>query len=117
VGRPDHRGHRLLRRPRRSASTDPAHLARAVAADHVRITADRAAHALRAAAGNPGVDLTDVLATGHLLTSALRESAQALPAAPRDEALYLGLAGYDFGTDRVPHASQGQAHALGLVSR
>lgn len=96
---------------------DPAHLARAVAADHVRITADRAAHALRAAAGNPGVDLTDVLATGHLLTSALRESAQALPAAPRDEVPYLGLAGYDFGPDRVPHASQGQAHDLGLVSR
>jgi hypothetical protein len=96
-----------------AACADPAHLARAVAADHLRITADRAAHALRAAAGNPGVDLTDVLATGHLLTSALRERAGALPAAPRDEVPDLGLAGYDFGTDRVPQASQ----QLGLVSR
>ena len=35
--------------------------------------------------------------------------APALPAAPRDEVPYLGLAGYDFGPERVPHASQGQA--------
>jgi replicative DNA helicase len=100
-----------------AACTYPSHLARAVAADHVRITADRAAHALRAAAGNPGVDLTDVLATGHLLTSALRESAEALPASPRGEVPDLGLVDYDFGPDRVPHAAQGHAHELGLVSR
>jgi hypothetical protein len=95
------------------ACTDPAHVARTVAGDHVRITADRASHALRAAAGNPGVDLTDVLATGHLLTSALQECAQALPSAPRDEVPDLGLAGYDFGPDRVPQISR----ELGLVSR
>lgn len=60
------------------AADDPAFLGRAVAGDHLRRTADHAAQALHAAAANPGVDLTDVLATGHLLTGALRDSAAAL---------------------------------------
>jgi hypothetical protein len=60
------------------AADDPAYLSRAVAGDHLRRTADHAAQALHTAAANPGVDLTDVLATGHLLTGALRDSAAAL---------------------------------------
>ena len=60
------------------AADDPTYLGRAVAGDHLRRTADHAAQALHTAAANPGVDLTDVLATGHLLTGALRDSAAAL---------------------------------------
>ena len=51
---------------------------RVVAGDHLRRTADHAAQALLAAAANPGVDLTDVLGTGHLITGALRDAAAAL---------------------------------------
>jgi len=60
------------------AADDATYLGRVVAGDHLRRTADHAAQALHAAAANPGVDLTDVLATGHLLTGALRDSAAAL---------------------------------------
>jgi hypothetical protein len=58
---------------------DPAHAARMVAGDQLRQLADRAAQALRTSAANPGLDLTDLFVTGHLMTSALTDLADALP--------------------------------------
>jgi len=84
-----------------AASRDPIHAGRVVASDHLRLTADRAADALRQCAANPGIDLSDVLATGHLLTAAVRDSSHPLPdiaAAPSD-------AGRENGTRRTRTAT------------
>jgi replicative DNA helicase len=62
-----------------TASYDPGWLGRRVAADQLRRTADRAADALQTAADNPGLDLRDLLTTGHLCTEALRTTAAPLP--------------------------------------
>lgn len=64
---------------------DPARLARTVAGDQLRRTADRGAQALRTAANSAGVDVLDVVQTGHLITAALRETAVVLPQADRDD--------------------------------
>ena len=61
-----------------AATDDPPYWGRAVACDQLRTTADRAADALRAAAANPGIDVVDVLQTGHLVTATLRETATVL---------------------------------------
>lgn len=54
----------------------------AVAGDQVRHLADAGAAQLVAAAANPGVLVTDLVDTGHLLTAALRRTASALPIEP-----------------------------------
>lgn len=64
--------------------TSPAHAARIVAADHLRLTADRAADSLVKAAANPGLDLGEVLGTGHILTEALRAAARPITGPPGD---------------------------------
>jgi len=61
------------------ASYDPGWLGRRVAADQLRRTADRAADSLQTAADNPGLDVRDLLTTGHMLTEALRTTATPLP--------------------------------------
>jgi len=63
------------------AAVDPGHLARVVAGDHLRQVADHAAEGLAASAANPGVDVRDLLGTGHLFTAALRDAAAPLPEA------------------------------------
>jgi hypothetical protein len=72
---------------------DPAHAAAAVAADQLRLAAHRTAAALRADAGNLGLDLRDLLDTTLLHTRALRRAA-----AP----LHPGPPGGDADDDRVP---------------
>jgi hypothetical protein len=68
----------------RCVSVQPGYAARQVAADHLRLAADRAAESLCKAADNPGLDLTDVFGTGHILTEALRTGARPLdPASHR----------------------------------
>jgi replicative DNA helicase len=62
-----------------AAASDPGYLGRAVASDQLRTTAAHAADALRSCASSPGIDLVDVLHTGHLLTKALCEKANVLP--------------------------------------
>ena len=54
----------------------------AVAGDQVRHLADAGAAQLVAGATNPGVLITDLVDTGHLLTTALRRTASALPIEP-----------------------------------
>ncbi|WP_156388125.1 DnaB-like helicase N-terminal domain-containing protein [Cellulomonas sp. Root137] len=54
----------------------------AVAGDQVRHLADAGAAQLLAGATNPGVLITDLVDTGHLLTTALRRTAAALPIEP-----------------------------------
>lgn len=61
-----------------AAGTDHAFLGRRVAADHLRICADRGAGALRASAANPGLDLVDVIGTGRIVAAAVRDAAEAL---------------------------------------
>ncbi|WP_315092759.1 DnaB-like helicase N-terminal domain-containing protein [uncultured Cellulomonas sp.] len=58
----------------------------AVAGDQVRHLADAGAAQLVAGATNPGVLITDLVDTGHLLTSALRRTAAALPIEPAHSA-------------------------------
>jgi hypothetical protein len=71
-------------------TADPRWLARRVAGDHVRRTAEHAASGLEAAAANPGLDVVDVLGTGHLHTDAVRGAAAGLPATPpRSEQRHL----------------------------
>jgi len=72
---------------------DPAHAATAVAADQLRLAAHRTAAALRADAGNLGLDLRDLLDTTLLHTQALRRAA-----AP----LHPGPPGRDADDDHVP---------------
>lgn len=62
---------------------DVATAARAVAGDQLRLTADRAATALRVDAANPGLDLRDLLGTVGLLTAAVRAQAAHLHPTPR----------------------------------
>lgn len=59
-------------------AASPAHWARVVAGDHLRIAADHAAEGLRVAAANPGLELVEVFSTGHVLTEALRAGARPL---------------------------------------
>ena len=54
----------------------------AVAGDQVRHLADTGAAQLVAGATNPGVRVPDLVDTGHLLTSALRRTASAMPLQP-----------------------------------
>jgi hypothetical protein len=72
---------------------DPAHAATAVAADQLRLAAHRTAAALRADAGNLGLDLRDLLDTTLLHTRALRRAA-----AP----LHPGPPGSDADDDHLP---------------
>jgi replicative DNA helicase len=72
---------------------DPAHAATAVAGDQLRLAAHRTATALRADAGNLGLDLRDLLDTTLLHTRALRRAA-----AP----LHSGPPGSDADDDHVP---------------
>ena len=72
---------------------DPAYAATAVAADQLRLAAHRTATALRADAGNLGLDLRDLLDTTLLHTRALRRAA-----AP----LHPGPPGSDADDDHVP---------------
>ncbi|MGQ0631514.1 MAG: DnaB-like helicase N-terminal domain-containing protein [Sporichthyaceae bacterium] len=65
-------------------AANPAHWSRVVAADHLRSAADRAAESLHTTAANPGLDLGEVLGTGHILTEALRTAARPLTAPPGD---------------------------------
>lgn len=82
-----------------AAASDPRYLGRAVASDQLRTTAAHAADALRSCAGNPGIDLVDVLQTGHLVTAALCEKASVLPERPSDSAPQRHLAAVH---DRTP---------------
>ena len=61
-----------------SLAESPGHWGRVVAADHLRLAADHAAESLRVAAANPGLDVVDVLGTGHRFTGALRAAARPL---------------------------------------
>lgn len=60
--------------------TTPHVAARAVALDQARLLADTGAHQLHQAALNTGVLIEDLTDTGHLITTALRRTATALPA-------------------------------------
>ena len=60
----------------------PPHLVRTVAGDLLRSLADFGADQLRHAAANPGVQIGDIADIGHALTTTLRHTATALPAAP-----------------------------------
>ncbi|WP_019873102.1 DnaB-like helicase N-terminal domain-containing protein [Sporichthya polymorpha] len=68
----------------RAAAVDPGYAAARVAGDHLRLAAEAAANSLRTAASNPGLDLGQVLETGHVLTAALRTGAVPLSAPGRD---------------------------------
>ncbi|HEY3547374.1 MAG TPA: DnaB-like helicase N-terminal domain-containing protein [Propionicimonas sp.] len=59
--------------------TTPTIAARAVAIDQARLLADTGARQLHQAAINPGVLIEDLVDTGHLVTTALRRTAAALP--------------------------------------
>jgi len=61
-----------------AAGSDPGFLSRRVASDHLRLTAGRAAAALRTAATNPGLDLVDVVETGRIVTAAVLDAAAPL---------------------------------------
>jgi hypothetical protein len=67
-----------------AVTANPAHLAHQVAGDHLRLTAEAAARSLQSAATNPGLEIADVLGTGHLVTAALRSSAAPLHRADPD---------------------------------
>ena len=60
----------------RCIAIQPGYAAGQVAADHLRLAADHAATSLYAAGGNPGLDLIEVLGTGHIFTQALRTAAR-----------------------------------------
>jgi len=62
-----------------ATASDPVYLGRVVAADHLRRAADHAADGLARSAANPGVDVRDLLGTGHLFAAALREASLPLP--------------------------------------
>jgi hypothetical protein len=64
----------------RCIAIQPGYAARQVAADHLRLAADHAATSLYAAAGNPGLDLVEVLGTGHIFTEALRTGSRPVDA-------------------------------------
>lgn len=57
----------------------PHHAATRVAIDQLRRIADNGAHQLTTGADNPGLLITDLVDTGHLITGALRQTAAALP--------------------------------------
>jgi hypothetical protein len=61
----------------------------AVAGDQVRHLADAGAAQLVAGAANPGVQVSDLVDTGHLLTHALRHTATAMPLRPEHTAPYV----------------------------
>ena len=82
--------HTLHAAVEQTLTADPRWLARRVAGDHVRRTAEHAATGLQTAAANPGLDVVDVLGTGHLHTDAVHGAAAGLPAtAPRTEQRHL----------------------------
>lgn len=68
----------------RSIAVQPGHMARLVVADHLRLAADHAATGLNAAAANPGLELAEVLGTGHIFTEALRTGSRPLDAPTGD---------------------------------
>ncbi len=72
-----------------AVADDPRYLGRNVACDQLRLTGDRAADALRSASANPGIDLVDVFQTGHLVASALRETASVLSQPATDGRAHL----------------------------
>lgn len=67
----------ILRRVDRVMSAHPGYLGQQVAGDHLRMAADGAARSLATAAANPGLDVEDVVGTGHVVADAL--CAAALP--------------------------------------
>ncbi len=69
----------LVRAVEAAIPEDPGYLARLVAGDLVRRTADSAARALATAAANPGIDVRDLFETGRLLAASVRAAAVALP--------------------------------------
>jgi hypothetical protein len=100
-------GTRELREAVELAETDdPTHCGRIVAGDQLRIAANHGADTLRAAAANPGIELVDVLQTGHLVASALRETAGALATPSTDARTHL-TAVRDTTTSRVAAPSAG----------
>ena len=62
---------------------DPRPAAAAVAGDQLRRIADNGAHQLMLGADNPGLLVSDLVDTGHLVTTALRSIAQELPHSAR----------------------------------
>lgn len=93
-----------------AAAMDPDFLGRCVAADHLRLTADRAATALRTTAANPGLDLVDVIETGRLVTAAVRDAADAVGSVDGES---RAVARPTSGRDRSPRRSA--APALSVV--
>ena len=59
--------------------TSPKEAERAVWADQIRRIADNGADQLLKGAANPGLQLGDLIDTGRMITTALRDSAQMLP--------------------------------------
>lgn len=97
-----------------SVTDDPRSLGRVVACDHLRVTADHAADALRTAASSPGLELVDVLHTGRLLAAAVRETAGAISASHTD-----GRAGRRLAAVRdpaMPRAAETSVGVLGPVA-
>lgn len=98
----------LAARVEHATILDPAYAAGAVAADQLRLAAHRTAAALRADAGNLGLDLRDLLDTTLLHTRALRRAA-----AP----LHAGPPGSDADDDHVrtllPASTRGRTGAAG----
>lgn len=70
----------------RNITTQPAYAAHLVVSDHLRLAADRAAAGLSTAAANPGLDLADVLGTGHIFAEALRAGSRLMDAGSGDRA-------------------------------
>ena len=93
-----------------SVTDDPRYLGRVVACDHLRVTADHAADALRTAATSPGVDLVDVFHTGHLVAAALRETASAISPSHTD-----GPAGRRLAAVRDPAMSRAAETPVGVL--
>jgi replicative DNA helicase len=91
-----------------ASASDPGFLSRSVASDHLRLTADRAAAALRTAATNPGLDLVDVVETGRIVTAAVLDAAAAL--APVDGEARQGILGP--GRERAPLSSAKPSRSL-----
>ena len=58
-----------------ATALDVPHVARLVAGDHLRLTADTAARALLVDTANPGLTITDLLGTARLITQTLRAAA------------------------------------------
>lgn len=83
-----------------SRQLDPA--IQAVAGDQVRHLADAGAAQLVAGSANPGVLVTDLVDTGHLLTAALRRTAAAMPIQPA----YTPAAAPELHTQQIESVSR-----------